>query len=126
MYQFFQFHVSILIDVVESCFDTIGILIYTIPDTIQIRSDVVKKEGIKMKNLTMVNFSISSRGGTRKFEIKQAYAVDSFQVTPNFPISFRKLKSWTHLPGIDVRNVQLEDVTVLIGIDVTEVLRSWR
>jgi hypothetical protein len=79
-----------------------------------------------MKNLAMVNFSISSRGGTRKFEVKQAYAVDNFKMTPNFPISFRKLKPWTHLRGIDVRNVQLEDVTVLIGIDVTEVLCSWR
>jgi hypothetical protein len=79
-----------------------------------------------MQNLTMVNISISSRGGTRKFEDKQAYAVDNFKVTPNFPISFRKLKSWIHIRGIDVRNVYLEDVTVLIGIDVTEVLHSWR
>jgi hypothetical protein len=79
-----------------------------------------------MKNLTMVNFSIFSRGGTRKFEVKQAYAVDNFKVTSNFPISFRKLKSWVHLRGIDARNIQLEDVTVLIEIYVIEVLHSWR
>jgi hypothetical protein len=39
----------------------------------------------------MVSFSISSRNGTKNFEVKQAYAVDNLKVTLIFPINSRQL-----------------------------------
>lgn len=127
--------VPIRIDVGKNWFDTYGFL-DTGSDTTLIRSDVVKKLGIvgpaKRINVvsydgatsnvsaSVVKFSISSRDGTSKFEVKHAYAVDNLKVTPNLPIDPLQLESWTHLRGIEVPNVQLEEVTVLIGIDVAE------
>ncbi|KAK4013817.1 hypothetical protein OUZ56_026370 [Daphnia magna] len=58
--------------------------------------------------------------GTSWFEVKHAYAVDNLKVTPNPPINPRQMESWTHLRGLDVPNVQPEDVDVLIGLDVAE------
>ncbi|KAI9550940.1 hypothetical protein GHT06_000605 [Daphnia sinensis] len=115
--------------------DTFGFL-DTGSDTTLIRSDVVKRLGLvgqpKRINVvsydgstsnvqaSVVNFSLSSIDGTSRFEVKHAYAVDNLKVTPNAPISPRQLECWTHLRGIDVPNVQPEDVGVLIGLDVAE------
>ena len=127
--------VPVRISAGENWFDTYGFL-DTGSDTTLIRSDVVSKLGLvgpsKRINVvsydgatssvqaSVVQFSISSVDGTSKFEVGHAYSVDNLKVTPNSLVTPRQLESWTHLRGLDVPNVQPEDVTVLIGIDVAE------
>ncbi|KAI9550868.1 hypothetical protein GHT06_006258 [Daphnia sinensis] len=89
--------------------DTFGFL-DTGSDTTLIRSDVVKRLGLvgQPKRINVVSYDGSTSN------------VQASVVTPNAPISPRQLECWTHLRGIDVPNVQPEDVGVLIGLDVAE------
>ncbi|KZS03971.1 Uncharacterized protein APZ42_033167 [Daphnia magna] len=85
------------------------------------RINVVSYDGATSKvQAAVVDFSLSSVDRTSRFEVKHAYAIDNLKVTLNPPINPRQMESCTHLRGLDVPNVQPEDVGVLIGLDVAE------
>ena len=64
-----------------------------------------------------VEFVITSRDGSSRFQIKDAIAVDKLAAARNTKLSSELRETWTYLKGIELHEPSFEDVTVLVGED---------
>ena len=64
-----------------------------------------------------VEFMITSRDGSSRFQIKDAIAVDKLAAARNPKVSTELRETWTYLKGIEFHEPSFEDVTVLVGED---------
>ena len=64
-----------------------------------------------------VEFTITSRDGSARFQIKDAIAVDKLAAARNPKVSTELRETWTYLKGIEFHEPSFEDVTVLVGED---------
>ncbi|XP_057377898.1 uncharacterized protein LOC130699710 [Daphnia carinata] len=120
----------------EKVFDTFGFLDSGSDSTV-IRSDVARTQlglsgpttkinvtsydgGVTPVNAHIVDFVISSRDGSTSFKARRAYAVDNLQVAQNPTFSGLQAKAFPHLQGLKLPEVQSDQVTILIGLDVAD------
>ena len=64
-----------------------------------------------------VEFYITSRDGSSRFQIKDAIAVDKLAAARNPKVSSELRETRTYLKGIELHEPSFEDVTVLVGED---------
>ncbi|XP_057380674.1 uncharacterized protein LOC130703071 [Daphnia carinata] len=119
----------------EKVFDTFG-FINSGSDSTLIRSDVARTKlglsgpttkinvtsydgGVTPVNAHIVDF-ISSRDGSTSFKARRAYALDNLQVAQNPTFSGLQAKAFPHLQGLKLPEVQSDQVTILIGLDVAD------
>ena len=119
-------------------FDTLALLDNGSQTTL-LREDLIEKAGIcaktrdmnlgtvtakpKKKGSNEVHLHVSARGGGNKMEIEMAFTAkaDEFNM-PSRPRleHLRECELYTHLDGVDLAEVDPDDVTILIGSDVPE------
>ena len=119
-------------------YDTLALLDNGSQTTL-LREDLINKAGLwategqvnmgtvshkpKKEASNEVYLHVSARGGKNKMEVEKAYTAPAEKFNmPSRPRleHLKDIEVYTHLDGIDMQEVDPDDVTILIGMDVPE------
>ena len=84
----------------------------------------LKDEG-EMVQGRSVSFTLKSRDGSFKYDVNEAFAIAKEQFnmpSQHLPKNFQTSEKWKYLQGLEISDIEAEDIKLLVGADIPSAL----
>ena len=84
----------------------------------------LKDEG-EMVQGRSVSFTLTSRDGSFKYDVNEAFAIGKEQFnmpSQHLPKNFQTSEKWKYLQGLEISDIEAEDIKLLVGADIPSAL----